>query len=62
MPCMDTFGDDKQLPGTEVHKLRIQTPTWELVYTVAEGLVAVSAGELQEQVIKGGKKTYVYVT
>ena len=60
MPCMDVFGDDEQLPGTDFHKLRIQTPTWELVYTVAEGLVAVSAGELQDQVARGGKTTFVY--
>eukprot|EP00038_Savillea_parva_P002322 m.113352 g.113352 ORF g.113352 m.113352 type:complete len:2116 (+) comp10798_c0_seq3:312-6659(+) len=46
MPCVDTFAEASE--GAS-ERLEPQYPTWELAFTVAKGLVAVSVGALERQ-------------
>jgi hypothetical protein len=60
MPCVDTFAELED-GGAESGRLTPQYPTWELAFTVAPGLTAVSVGTLDRQlVLPDGRTIFHY--
>lgn len=61
MPCVDTFAELSEDGDVGSERLRPQYPTWDLAFTVAKGLTAVSVGNLDRQLaLEDGRTIFHY--